>query len=65
MRELAIMLAVAMGETRAAAEARIDAAFPSDPAPAPGDVIGRRREVRGGDVTETELLADGSERPKR
>lgn len=59
-----IMLAVAMGETRAAAEARIDAAFPElapPPAPKPADVVGHRVEVRGGVRRRFDIRADGTE----
>jgi hypothetical protein len=64
-REFAILIAIALGETRAAATARIDAAYPEllpPPAPGPKDVIGRRSELKAGRRTVTELLADGTER---
>lgn len=69
MRELALMIAVAMGTDAALARQRLDAAFPLPAAPAPGDVTGHRVEritdANGVTMLRTvELRGDGSERLK-
>ena len=63
-KELALMIAVASGTPYAAARAALDAQWSDPPAPAPGDVVGTvtERDPATGDVTEYELLADGSRR---
>lgn len=64
MRELAIMVAVAMGTPAEVARARLDVQYPEAVAPEPAadDVTGRREERRGDEIVTTEILADGRER---
>lgn len=61
-----IAQAVIAGRTRAEALALYAEAFPSPPAPSPGDVVAYRRDVSpDGRVVDREILADGSSRVVR
>ena len=62
-KDLALMIAVAMGTPRAIAQAALDAEFPDQAAPVAGDVIGGGRE--NGQDFEIVIAPDGVSTERR